>query len=434
MRRSVARLATFVAAAGLVASACAGAASTPSSGAASAAPSAAAPSAADPVTLTFWHTYNEQSPENETLGTLITAFEGAHPGVKVEALSVPYEDFRTKLIAAIAAGTAPDLIRSDIIWVPELADMGALVALDQEMPDFAELKQAMYPGPLSTNEWKGHYYGLPLDTNTKVWLYNDQLYAAAGATAAPATLDALEGLCAKLKQAKPDSYLFATDGTFAWVTLPWVWSFGGDVLDAGMTKATGTVNGAQTVAAYEYLLKLYDQGCISPVILGDGVDPYSGFGQGTYASLDNGPWSYPIMGGQFPDAKFSAAPFPAGTAGSIEVVGGEDVNVFVQSKHKSEALEFARYLVSPEYQLGMAAVGQIPVRHDLDLSALLTKQPYLQVFLDQLKTARARPPHPKWSDVDQILTDAGQLILRHEKSPQAALDEAAAKIDALVAK
>lgn len=37
--------------------------------------------AQEPVTLTFWHTYNEQSAEHETLtGTLIPAFEATHPG------------------------------------------------------------------------------------------------------------------------------------------------------------------------------------------------------------------------------------------------------------------------------------------------------------------------------------------------------------------
>lgn len=389
--------------------------------------------AQEPVTLTFWHTYNEQSPENETLtGTLIPSFEAANPGIRVEGLSVPYDDFRTKLIAAMAAGTGPDLIRSDIIWVPELAELGALLPLDQAMPDFADLAASVYPGPLSTNVWDGATYGLPLDTNTKVWLTNDSVYEAAGLTPA-ATLEELAGQCETLQAADPDAYLFAADGTFAWVTLPWIWSFGGDILDADMTTASGVLDGERTVAAYEYLLQLFDAGCIAPVILGDGVDPFSGFGQGVYASLDNGPWTYPILAGQFPDTTLSASPFPAGAGGSIDVVGGEDVNVLASSEHQAEALEFVRFLLSDEYQLTMAGVGQIPVRQDLDTTALLAEQPQLEAFLDQLTTARARPAHPRWTEMDQVLTDAGQLILRHERSPQEALTDAAAAIDAILA-
>jgi multiple sugar transport system substrate-binding protein len=389
--------------------------------------------AQDPVTLTFWHTYNEQSPENDTLtGTLIPAFEAANPGVTVETLSVPYDDFRTKLIAALAAGTGPDLIRSDIIWVPELADMGALLPLDQAMPDFTDLAASVYAGPLSTNVWDGATYGLPLDTNTKVWLTKDTVYEGAGLTPA-ATIDQLLDQCQTLKAADPDAYLFAADGTFAWVVLPWIWSFGGDILDADMTTASGVLDGERTVAAYEYLLQLYDAGCVAPVILGDGVDPFSGFGQGIYASLDNGPWTYPILAGQFPDAVFTASPFPAGTGGSIDVVGGEDVNVLASTAHQTEALDFVRFLLSDEYQLTMAGVGQIPVRADLDTTALLAEQPQLGAFLDQLETARARPAHPRWTEMDQALTDAGQRILRHEQTPQEALTDAATAIDAIIA-
>jgi multiple sugar transport system substrate-binding protein len=53
--------------------------------------------------------------------------------------------------------------------------------------------------------------------------------------------------------------------------------------------------------------------------------------------------------------------------------------------------------------------------------------------LQQLETAKARTPHPAWSQMEEVLTDASQLILRGEASPQEALDEAAAEIDALLA-
>ncbi len=392
------------------------------------------PAPQGPVTITFWHTYNEQSPENDMLvKTLIPQFEADHPNIKVQALSVPYPDFRRKLLTAISGGVAPDLIRSDIIWVPELADMGALVPLDEAMPDFADFKSVMFEGPLSTNFWKGHYYGLPLDTNTKVWLSNDELYKSAGIDQLPQSIDELEADCQAIKKVNPDAYLFAADGVFSWVTLPWIWSFGGSVTDPEITKATGYLNGPQTVAAYEFLLKMYDEGCIAPVVLGNGVDPYAGLAQGVYASLDNGPWSYPLMQSQYPDAKFSATLFPAGPAGSIDVVGGEDVNLFTQSKHPQEAMEFIRFLLSKDFQMKMTEVGVMPVRTDLVEADIEKNQPYFGIFLEQLKTSKARTAHPAWSQMDEIITNAGQFILRKEMTPQQALDDAAAKIDALLA-
>lgn len=439
MKRTALALVCVVALTGLLAAGCAPTTtSTPTPAAAPAAtkaPATAAPTAVPvaPVTITFWHTYNEVSPEGKMLvETLIPMFEEQHPGIKVQALSVPYEDFRRKLLTSIAGGVAPDLIRSDIIWVPELADMGALVALDELMPDFAEFKAVVFPGPLSTNLWKGHYYGLPLDTNTKVWLYNAEMYQAAGIEAPPSTMDELLAQGEAIKKANPQAYLFAADGTWAWVMLPWIWSFGGEITDPQLTVATGYLNGPKTVAAFEFWLKLYKAGHIAPVVLGNGIDPMTGFAQDVYANIDNGPWTYPMFEAQFPEKQLHAALFPKGEGGSIEVVGGEDVNLLKQSKHPEEAAEFIRFLLSPEYQLEMAKVGQIPVRTDLIGSDYFKNHPYYGIFLEQLKTARARPAHPAWSKMDEIITAAGQSILRGEQTPQQALDEAAKQIDALL--
>jgi multiple sugar transport system substrate-binding protein len=386
-----------------------------------------------PVTISFWHTYSENSPEVTALAGLISSFEASHPGTKVESVSVAYNDFRSKLFTAIAGGESPDIARVDIIWTPELAEMGALASLDDSMPNFKELSADLFPGPLSTNLWAGHYYGLPMDTNTKVWIYNKDLYIGAGITAAPTSMDEVAAQCKQFKAKYPDKYYFATDGMFAWVTLPWVWSFGGSITDAEITKATGYLNGPDTVAAYEFLLKMYKDGCLSPVILGNGIDPFTGYAQDMYASMDNGPWTYGIVNGQFPDKVISAAAFPAGKGGSIDVVGGEDVVLFKQSRNKAAAMEFLQFILSDEYQLKMAETGQIPVKASLVESPTIQNHPYLGTFLEQLRTSQARTAHPKWQNIDEILIEAGQKMLRGEAAPQAALDEAATKIDALLA-
>ena len=139
--------------------------------------------------------------------TLIPMFEEKFPNIKVESLTKQWPDFMRDLTTQIAAGVAPDLIRSDIVWVPQLADMGALVGLDSAMPDFNELKGKMFPGPLSTNLWKGVYYGLPLDTNTKVWIYNPDMYTKAGIQNPAASISDLLNECQAFKAAYPDDVL-----------------------------------------------------------------------------------------------------------------------------------------------------------------------------------------------------------------------------------
>lgn len=381
------------------------------------------------VTITFWHSYNPVE-TTQLEEKVIPAFEETHPNIKVQSQTVPSDDLHQKLLTAIAGETAPDVARLDIAWLPEFAALGALASLDELMDDFDTYKSVVFPGPLSTNTWQGHYYGLPLDTNTRVLLWNKEIYTKAGLTAAPETMDDFLASCAKIK-ADAGATCFVDGGTYGWAVMPWIWSFGGDIADAQMTTATGYVNGPQTVAAYQFLKDMLDNGYLDPAILGGSVDTYGSFAKDQLAHALDGPWMPPLFSSQYPDKELNFALMPAGDGGPVSVVGGEDIAIFQQSKNQAAAAEFVRFMLSPDAQLAMVAAGQMPVRNDI-VDETVAQQPYFQVFFDQLKTAKARLPHPNWPKIEAVLTDAGQFILRGEKTPQAALDDAAAEIDQLL--
>jgi multiple sugar transport system substrate-binding protein len=110
------------------------------------------PVAGEPVTITFWHSYTDDTGQAAFLkDVLIPQFEAAYPNIKVKALQVAGNDMRSKLLTALVGGSAPDLMRADIIWVPEYGALGALEALDELMPDFQTYADAVFPGPLETN-------------------------------------------------------------------------------------------------------------------------------------------------------------------------------------------------------------------------------------------------------------------------------------------
>jgi multiple sugar transport system substrate-binding protein len=386
------------------------------------------PEPAGPVTITFWHGYNEL--ETATLDEeVIPAFEAVYPNIMVEALNVPYDQFRRKLLTSIAGGTAPDLIRADIIWVPEFAYMGALAPLDEIMPDFEEYKDIVFPGPLSTNFLNGHYYGLPLDTNTRVLVYNVDMFAEAGVEAPPATMEEFEAVCEKIKTLGDDKYCFADGGTYAWAVNPWIWSFGGDVTDPDITTASGYLDGAESKAAYEFIKELVDKGYMHPGILGGGVDTWGGFGNDEIAMILEGPWFPPFYGGE---AEYDFALMPAGPGGHISVVGGEDIVMFQQSAHKEAALEFIRWMLSEETQLKMSEVGQMPVIAEIMQTDAMQEHEFFGIFLEQLKTAKARTPHPNWSKIEETYTLAGGVFLLGEQSFEEALGGAATTIDELL--
>lgn len=390
-----------------------------------------ATSRAAKTTVTFWHAYSSDSPEVKTIDTvLIPKFERAHPSIEVKAVAIPYDSLHQKLLTATAGGTLPDVVRSDIIWVPELANLGVLAPLDKTMPDFKQLAKKTFPGALATNRWKGHYYGLPLDTNTRVQMYNTQALAQAGAKSPPKTFADMRRLASRLKGKK--TALFADGGTSGWSVLPWIWSAGGAITNAKITRSTGYLNSRKSVAGVALLVDLHRQGVAKFLnVDGSGLQTSDGLAQGKYATILDGPWMYPIFAGQYPDFHLNAARVPKGPGGSVSVVGGEDIVLTSSSKQKNAAAGFIRFMLSEQAQIEMATVGQMTIRKDLK-SKLTKIHGYYGIFLDQLATARPRTPHPAWPKMDNIIETQVAKAIRGDASPQRAMDDAAKQIDALL--
>lgn len=376
-------------------------------------------------TVVFWNAYSptEKTPLEQQV---IPAFERKYPGVTVKNLTLPYDGMFTKLLTSLAAGTAPDLVRSDIIWVPQLANLRALQHLDTTSW-FPATRKNVFKGPLKTNYWRGHYYGLPLDTNTRVLFYSKPMFQAAGISRPPATIAEMKADCARIKALGSGKYCYAEGGFGAWSLLPWVWAFGGNLTDSKYDRATGYLNGKGTTAAVNFLLDLYRNGELSPSILGGGLGTWDGFGK-SYAMILDGPWTVPFLfKNQYPSTDYGMALVPKGPGGTRSVVGGEDIVMMKQSKNKAAAAAFMQFMLSKKVQLIMGKAGQMPVVKSLSHSKALPA--YYPTFQKQLLTAKPRTPSPQWDKIDQTFTDSLQTVFRGTATVKSALTSAARKVD-----
>jgi multiple sugar transport system substrate-binding protein len=388
----------------------------------------------DPVTLTFWGTYGNggNTAQTDVLERLIAEFEDLHPSIAVEYVDVPYDSLKQRLTTSAAGDELPDIVRADIGWVAQFGELGVFAALDQLMENFDELAATTYAGALATNEWNGHYYGLPLNTNTRVMITSEEALAAAGVDEPPATFEELVDMAAALSGV--DMYVFADAGLQGWNILPWIWSGGGAVTDDAMTRATGHLDGDESVAAIQMLVDLYQDGQIPNLIIGNegATSTSDGLPSGNYATILDGPWMRDIWAGQYPDFTPVYAPVPAGDGGSISVVGGESVVVTTTSPHQDAALAFVEFTLGREFQLAMAEVGMMPVVEEYGRDAEI--DPFYTVFAEQLRTARPRLPIPSAAEVDAIFEEELAPAFAGSVSVSEALTSAAKRIDALLAK
>lgn len=386
----------------------------------------------EPVTISFWHHYSAQSAENETLmNVLIPAFEKENPGIKVNAVSHEWAELHDKVLVSANSKALPDVARCDIAWLPEFQKMGIVKALDADMPDFAEVSAKLLDSALSTALIDGHYYALPLNTNSKIVFCNTTMLETAGVQV-PATMDEWAEAVQKLSGENANGqqvWGWNEPALSGWNICPFIWSFGGSLTNEEQTAATGYINSASSVKAIETFAKLVKSGGITGFNAGD-IPMTDGFGTGRYAMMLEGPWKSAELAGAYPGVAYSTSPIPAGEGGSVSVLGGEDIAMF-NTANQDAAWKFMQFMTGEYAETEMAKCGQIPV-NKAALESDTVKNSAYAPFIEAIRTAKARPTVEAWSEMDNELQVAMNAVVTGEKTAQEAMDELAASWDRLL--
>jgi multiple sugar transport system substrate-binding protein len=374
--------------------------------------SASATSKPKTVTLQYWSTYNTADKEASTIAkVIIPAFEKANPGIKVVSSIYPYSDLLNKFIATSAAGNPPDVMRSDIAWVAQLAQQGIVQNVGR-LKAFTAIRKDALPGPLLTTEVNGKFYAIPDDTNTQALYWNKADFAAAGIAGPPTTITQMLADAQALTIPSKQQYGLGVDGTDIWNMAPYIWSMGGSFTNANYSTASGHMDSAATQTAVSTLVSALKSGYIGSDFQGgaSAVSGEAGFPKGEYAMYIDGPWAVPTYSGLSPVPSYGIALFPSGSAGSLSTVGGEDTVVAKQGHHVADAEKFAEFLASPFAQLAMAKQGDMSAFKS-DSAKEVKATPYYSVFAKQLLTAKIRANSPGYSQLDSDWsTVIGQIL------------------------
>ncbi|MDN3712726.1 extracellular solute-binding protein [Paracoccus cavernae] len=81
-------------------------------------------------TVKFW--YHFDNPDNP-MSDLVSKFEAANPGIKIDAQNVPWNSYYDNLYTAIVGGNAPDAAMLKMHALPRLTEMEALEPLDERI-------------------------------------------------------------------------------------------------------------------------------------------------------------------------------------------------------------------------------------------------------------------------------------------------------------
>ncbi|CAN5339938.1 extracellular solute-binding protein [soil metagenome] len=150
------------------------------------------------VTLTWWHNGTDD-PLNSLWADVAAEFEADHPNVTVEVTAYQNEELQRTLIPnALRSNDAPDLFQQ---WgAGELAaqvEAGYIKDISADVTDEVDA----IGGTIAPWQVDGKTYGLPFSFGIEGFWYNKDLFAQAGITETPTTLDELNEDVSLLKAA-----------------------------------------------------------------------------------------------------------------------------------------------------------------------------------------------------------------------------------------
>lgn len=365
-----------------------------------------APPTPEPVKLVYWAEPRFQlvpGKEDQTkeLGDyerlLAKQFMDKTPGVTIDAQHVAWEDLVTKVAAAIAAGTPPDLLKDYLGRTSKYANQDLLEPLQNAIPE-AEYKDFL-PSLVQLYTIKGNFHGLPVyfwvsafggnKNNFKDAKIEDKLPNADGTWPLSRFEEALGSLAVKDKHWPLAIQVASEQGDYA--NLGFFWANGAKLYKDGDYSKTA-FNSPEAVETLSRLVDWYKKGYIIPgvtTITGTEMNNILLKGQ---ASLGiNGPgW----MSGVYTPGKkqglvtydwdpfYCLFPGKEGQKSGGLAAGPTAVVIFRQKddNKRKMAVEFARFLAGPELQKEYCTVSkQYPTRtsvgnpfeEDKDLTAIL---------------------------------------------------------------
>lgn len=384
---------------------------------------------AQDVTISVWSLDRDIQPAPN----LIADYNKLNTGIKVEYRQIQFDDVVSEAMRAYSTGQAPDIIAIDNPEHALFSSRGAFLDITDMIAKSTVVKTENYfPGPLASTVWDGKNYGIPKATNTIALYYNKDMFKAKGLdpNAPPQTWDELVEAARKLTDPAANVYGLAfsakanEEGTFQF--LPWAQMAGGGYEN---------INSEGAVKALEIWKAIIDEKLASPDSLTRGQwDSTGTFNSGNAAMAISGPWELDRM---VSEAKFdwgvALLPVPEAGAERSSAMGDFNWAIFANTEHPEEAFKVLEYFASQDDRM-FKDFGQLPARSDIAIpkTGVALKDAGLKVFIEQLKYAKPRGPHPEWPKISKAIQDAIQAALTSQMSPKDALDQAAEKIKAVL--
>lgn len=350
----------------------------------------------------------------------------AETSAEIETVAYPYNEYLNQVLLQARGGNVSGAVQLDIAWLAPMARMGVLKDLGPvaEGVDYTD-------AALSSGQMNGVQYGLPWTTASIGMVANMSLLEAAGVTEIPTTIEEFEAALEMLKAYDPDVIPYAgmTDTAQLKDIIPWIWTFGGTIINE---DGDVVLNDEGTIAAVEWYASLMERGLIAADM--DRFDARQLFAQGRVGFYEDAIVARALAANNAPDSDLSEhvvpVPRPVLNEGDApQALLWGHILVVIDDGNADDAAAFARYITSDQDTVlnYFEQLSLPPTTESALASETVQSDPYVAQWSAEITaTARANPfwPYVESAAMEQTLNELVQAVLTGNMSADDAMGEA----------
>lgn len=302
------------------------------------------------ITFSGWGDETEQQVYRDS----ITRFAEVCPAVTVNYEPIPAE-FQTKLKAAMAGGTAPDVFYVDDQLMTAFAANGQLLALDDLMAEGGVSRDDFIPALLTIFTLDDATYGLPKDWGTLGLIYLPEVFAEAGIDEPTAdwTWDDLRAAALAIAE-NTDYEGYCQNADWARFA-PFVFSNGGAYATEDFTTATIDTAELKDMAQMQFDM-LQEGSLVRASDVGAGWCGEA-IGKKLVGLTLEGGWMVNFMRNDYPDVEWKAVQIPQGPVTRAGVIFTNAIGVNAFTEYPRAAAAFTFFVTGRDNQAEIVKTG-----------------------------------------------------------------------------
>lgn len=345
------------------------------------------------VEIEYWqYTFKQRV---DAMDALIRDFQKANPEITVKHVTVPYDNYRTRIAAAVPAGEGPDVTQLFYGWLGDYIDAKLLQPLPAATFDTAAIDRDFFPF-VQGMKIGGQYYALPTAVRSLALFWNRKVFADAGLDPEkpPVTLADLVDVARKTTRRDAAGNLLTagialdTAGQdVQWIRQVLVNQFGGAPYSPDNKKIA--YNSPAGVGAVQWYVDLITKEKVSELgFLTDGV---TAFRSGRAAMTIDGSFRLGAFDGQKGlDYGVTELPGRDGVRSNFASYWVNGITAKAKGEKLVAAAKFLAFITTPAaMQLWMETVGELPARVSLAQTDAVRTHPKYGPFVRGLSYAVA---------------------------------------------